>query len=87
MNHLFFRVVTPERADLLLRTPRWHDCFPITVVLPEPPNSQMVGKPETDNSSATIKGVLTCLESASPRCFNGGNVDFLHRHHRLESMF
>jgi hypothetical protein len=23
--------------------------------------------------------------SASPGCFNGGNVDLLHRHHRLES--
>jgi hypothetical protein len=22
--------------------------------------------------------------SASPRCLDGGDVDFLHRHHRLE---
>src|SRR5438876_6706286 len=24
--------------------------------------------------------------SAPPRCLDGGNVDFLHRHHRLEGM-
>jgi hypothetical protein len=34
--------------------------------------------------SRTIKDVSACSRSASPCCLDGGNVDLLHRHHRLE---
>ena len=30
---------------------------------------------------------LVVFTSASPRCLDGGDVDLLHRHHRLEGMF
>src|SRR6202163_4050683 len=30
------------------------------------------------------KDVSACFTSASPRCLDGGDVDLLHRHHRLE---
>jgi hypothetical protein len=30
------------------------------------------------------KGRIGVFTSASPRCLDGGNVDLLHRHHRLE---
>jgi hypothetical protein len=32
----------------------------------------------------TYKDVSACSRSASPRCLDGGDVDLLHRHHRLE---
>ena len=30
------------------------------------------------------EGVIGVFTSASPRCLDGGDVDLLHRHHRLE---
>jgi hypothetical protein len=30
------------------------------------------------------KGLVGVFTSASPRCFDDGDVDLLHRHHRLE---
>src|SRR6266571_5062545 len=30
------------------------------------------------------KDVVGVFKSASPRCLDGGDVDLLHRHHRLE---
>ena len=32
----------------------------------------------------TDKGCFGVFPSASPRCLDGGDVDLLHRHHRLE---
>ncbi len=32
----------------------------------------------------TNKGRFGVFTSASPRCLDGGDVDLLHRHHRLE---
>ena len=42
-----------------------------------PPTS---GLPVIQNRQGRV-GVFT---SASPRCLDGGDVDLLHRHHRLE---
>ena len=33
------------------------------------------------------KGLVGVFTSASPRCIDGGDVDLLHRHHRLEGTF
>ena len=54
-------------------------------------------KPELGRTSTKTSGPTSCLcviqdeyervgvvTSASPRCLDGGDVDLLHRHHRLE---
>jgi hypothetical protein len=37
--------------------------------------------------AAKVKGLVGVFTSAAPRCFDGGDVDLLHRHHRLEGTF
>ena len=42
---------------------------------------RMAGSESSSQSSTAGSGAFT---SASPRCLDGGDVDLLHRHHRLE---
>src|SRR5580698_10375471 len=44
--------------------------------------SREISKSSRPNGS--ISGRFGVLTSASPRCLDGGDVDILHRHHRLE---
>jgi hypothetical protein len=38
----------------------------------------------SDEQLQDEQGRIGLFQSSSPRCLNGGDVDFLHRHHRLE---
>jgi hypothetical protein len=53
-------------------------------------DAPVVGPDAPIANSKMIKlniAAVSAFRSASPRRLNGGDVDLLHRHHRLESAF